>query len=328
MLGTLRFILAFAVVIFHIAPGVAHFSGPVAVFGFYCISGFLVTRIADTTYRGRPVAFVANRALRIYPAYWVVAAASLLVVYFGTPVDSYMLPMRSVGDVLQQVVIFGLIRLDGSSYAPRLVPPAWSLSIELFWYVVMILLFSVVRNVKSAVTVWLAISVAIAIAEIAEGGPFTRAYFSYWGPSLAFASGAAIHAFGIKLPRWHLAPAFGCVVGLMVLANWLPPAAWVVYLAIFTTAYAVASSQVPFVEYRNIDRWLGDLAYPVFLCHFQVVSVIGNGKAGTRVLIESLPAIIVTAIVVVLVVERPVQKIREIVRAVPRGTAVTLPEVT
>ena len=79
MFGTYRYCLAHLVVLTHLAswPGV----GSYAVFGFYMLSGFLMSLILNERYgfslqglRG----YAANRALRIYPPYLFVLAATAM----------------------------------------------------------------------------------------------------------------------------------------------------------------------------------------------------------------------------------------------------------
>lgn len=68
-LNLLRFFLAFNVVMFHLWNRAAPGASPVAVLGFFFISGFLITKIVREVYAmpTRAAAFVLNRALRIYP---------------------------------------------------------------------------------------------------------------------------------------------------------------------------------------------------------------------------------------------------------------------
>ena len=90
-MGTLRFLLALAVVIVHTRHlygfslyGLTLTGGVVAVQAFYMVSGFYMALILNTKYTGKGAykLFITNRFLRIYPAYWVVLLLTLAVSAF------------------------------------------------------------------------------------------------------------------------------------------------------------------------------------------------------------------------------------------------------
>ena len=75
----LRALAVAVVILFHLnVPGFA--GGFVGVDVFFVISGFLITMVANDRYANRPVAFLSNRFLRIYPTYWTCAAIGFAVV--------------------------------------------------------------------------------------------------------------------------------------------------------------------------------------------------------------------------------------------------------
>jgi len=161
MFGTYRYILALLVIFSHYHPiycGRLNWTGMYAVFGFYVLSGYLMTRVLHQTYgfSGRGIThFLWNRALRIYPAYWVAAIVSLLVVE-AIP-QTVAIYSRVIGapiaptDVIRNVFIFGL----DAWRIPRLVTPAWSLNVELCFYVLMATLLSRSRR---SVAIWVVAS--------------------------------------------------------------------------------------------------------------------------------------------------------------------------
>lgn len=74
MLGLMRFILALLVVVSHLtgggaSPFFAHW-GIFAVFGFYLISGYLMTIILNEKYFFNFTTFALNRFLRLFPIYY------------------------------------------------------------------------------------------------------------------------------------------------------------------------------------------------------------------------------------------------------------------
>src|SRR5262247_2969718 len=124
MFGTFRLILALMVMDYHVIHPEG-FAGPIAVFGFYCLSGYLMTKIINESYAdgihgfGR---YLANRALRIYPAYYVALALSAIALTIWPEVAAGLTRYYTWPDnLLPQFTIIGLV-----PFSLRILPPAWS----------------------------------------------------------------------------------------------------------------------------------------------------------------------------------------------------------
>ena len=136
LVGFLRFVLATSVALFHIWTTAFPDAGRHAVVGFFCVSGFLVTKIATESYNNRPLAFLLNRALRIFPTYWACLAIAVTI---GIPFDetSKQLPYFSAawpetaGGWVNNITLFRL-----APDATKLISQAWSLEVELYFYFV------------------------------------------------------------------------------------------------------------------------------------------------------------------------------------------------
>ena len=135
MFGIFRTILALLVVTGHLFSPSS--LGTFAVFGFYILSGYLMTYIMQNTYAYNMLGqkkFLLNRTLRIYPSYWFAALLSLvLLLYCGEKITEFKrtiyLPENSV-EVLQNIFLVFF-----NSSRPRLSPATWALTVELFYYV-------------------------------------------------------------------------------------------------------------------------------------------------------------------------------------------------
>src|ERR1700743_3166117 len=79
-LSLFRFSLALMVMATHLTQLTPIQTGRVAVEAFFCISGFLITMVANSRYANRPVAFLSNRFLRLFPTYWTCLAIGFAVV--------------------------------------------------------------------------------------------------------------------------------------------------------------------------------------------------------------------------------------------------------
>src|SRR5262249_16240398 len=126
-------------------------SGPLsqqAVFSFYVLSGFLMTLILNETYGFGPSNFVrfwSNRYLRLYPAYIIVVAITALHILLVSPLTQLQpvaLPQSFAGWVAN-LSMFGMAGLEVSLRSTdNFVPNAWSLSVELFCYLLLSVYFA------------------------------------------------------------------------------------------------------------------------------------------------------------------------------------------
>jgi peptidoglycan/LPS O-acetylase OafA/YrhL len=330
--GTYRFLLAQLVVLGHLWPerrGVSHIY---AVFGFYLLSGYLMSLVLDRVY-GRSAAgtlrFLANRALRIYPPYWAALALGLAVLYAlpetAARTSRYLALPADGREWLQNLWIFGL----QGGQRPRVVPPAWSLDVELCFYVAMAL---VLARARWTIALWLAASLAYTGYLVASGAPFLERYAPPAAASLPFALGAALQRLAPGLPATPTAlalaaPALFAVHSVLPTALLPQPARAGFYLSLALAALAVASlrgvdpRRAPSWLWRA-DRALGDLSYPVFLLHWTVAAGLvaaGLGGAWPRGPGLWWKAALATAALAWLLhraVERPIEALRDRLRGV------------
>lgn len=336
MFGTYRTLLALMVVAYHI--GGVPTIGEYAVFGFYSLSGYLMTLIMQQNYHytARGIGkYALNRFLRIYPIYWISILLSLLLIaVMGENVTrnyhhAIFLP-ESIGDALKNLFLFFP---PGS--VPRLTPPAWALTVELFFYICIGLGLS---RYKRLVQVWLAASAIYHVYAYAAGLDFSHRYYPIAAASLPFSAGAMVYhyrdrlnglvariagkgagylayaVFTLILLNWYLGVLAGQSHGLFFYVNFILCSAMVAIL--------MQVQELPFLPSR-LDKWMGDLSYPIYLVHYQValfvIVVLGwAGKPVTRpdmlLMYLSIPVIIIASYVMTRVVELPIERIRTMVK--------------
>ncbi|HXC63211.1 MAG TPA: acyltransferase [bacterium] len=153
-MGYLRLALAVWVMFFHfgVPPGLRVPPGLVAVRCFFVLSGYVIALVLEKRYAGRLKDYLLLRWLRIYPTYLAaallsLAAWSLVYLHWGLdrgPVAEWAVrPLPAAGKlvlVLQQLVLLGQEwgeRLSFNGLGLRnylLVQPAWTLGVELCFY--------------------------------------------------------------------------------------------------------------------------------------------------------------------------------------------------
>ena len=328
-MGAFRAFLATLVVIEHLAGGFGSDAGTVAVFSFYVLSGYLITTIVCTTYangfRGL-CAFAVNRFLRLYPTYWFVALVSLAIV-IALPREAQLLnPVLTLPgsriDALAQVTIVGLHKIFYLNPS-RLVPTAWSLNVELVYYC---LIATVLGRWRSIATLWWGASLALALRS-AWSDDFHSAYFTLWGPSICFSTGAVTfhyaHLIKVAGAGVSLRMVAFLVLGVIAFAPELGATisqVTLIYAAIPATVFAIAvlDTRWPFPRFRRLDVWFADISYPLFLSHWPVAVAVGALLAGSALsptlLLVSLPAAFVFSALVTRFVEGPIRALRNVVR--------------
>jgi peptidoglycan/LPS O-acetylase OafA/YrhL len=268
---------------------------------FFVLSGFLLYRVfVGAAMRGRPMPsireYLRNRALRILPAYWVILVGAVLVFQH----ELLTRPVELVANLL-------LVQNYSPSYAVGGgeglgIVPAWSLVIEVSFYLVLPLLgYYAVRRARRGgflaaallpVAAMFALGfVAKAMARSMEEADVLRVW-NYALPTHAdwFAAGMAVavlrvlHESGaLPVRRFWIAVGAGAAVLLSVGATKLyydgtltgleqqTPIA--VLFALALALVAVSSSQAPVVRWLSLRpvHFLGLASYSLFLVHDPLV---------------------------------------------------------
>lgn len=290
MFGVFRITLALIVVTSHLLIGPPS-SVEYAVFGFYVISGYLMTLIMHENYgytaAGR-TKFALNRSLRLYPQYWAAAGISvLLITVMGDARVGEFHPVivlpRTWPEILSNLsIVFPAWNPMGVT--PRLVPPTWSLGVEIFFYA--LICFGISKSF-GRVKVWLALSILYMPVSIMLGMPAADRYTPVAAASLPFAVGAATYFLSkdetlynryqkVEIPAKWLFALFlaNLIVGFYILRTRQGLITEIaVYINIFLCAllvYSMAHGAAIVKIAKSTDKWIGDFSYPLYLLQWQV----------------------------------------------------------
>lgn len=336
MFGTARFVLALLVVAAHL--GIWIWLGVYAVFGFYVISGYLMCLVLNKrygfTFAGLRV-YAVNRFLRIYPPYWVACAIGVVLLNHGgqEAMTAYWQPWTLPGDWRDWLDNIVLVTLPADTSGARLVvPPAWALRVEVFYYLVLGLGLARSRNIALA---WVLAGVAYHFT-LADSGVFgwRERYYPIAAASLPFSLGALIYHTNEKIPSWLRSNVAvpSAIVLLWVSNLFLSPSAfgsvWGVgrfYLNLVLVASFVALMSVRRARderWYRFDMRLGDLSYPIYLVHlplgFALVALgVLSPFKGQEVLLVllSLPPVLLLAWAMLHGVDYPIERLRDRVKA-------------
>jgi len=330
MFGTYRTLLATMVIFLHL--GGVPVIGAYAVFGFYILSGYLMTLIMQKNYgytKKGITKYALNRFLRVYPIYWSACILSLVVIiiFGGKFVEAYHSAMIVPNDI--KSIVKNIFLFFPSQSGSRLTPPAWALTVELFFYICIGLGMSKTKKITVA---WFVISIVYTIVVNINGMSWEYKYFLISAASLPFSTGAMIFHFRAELPsiiekligrtytpyllilallsNWELGFKMGTLRDFSFYINFIICAIILISLS--------ERKELPLIS-RKFDSMMGDFSYPIYLIHYQVgllvlVSINAFGyelkRPDIALSLISIPVIFLFAWLVSKYMERPVDVIR------------------
>jgi peptidoglycan/LPS O-acetylase OafA/YrhL len=269
--GTLRLLLACVVVWFHAGYywcGVS--EGVSAVVVFLIVSGYAMTGLWHRVFAAsdRPVwRFYVDRALRLGPQYYLWLGFAIVI--------GFVLKLRSVAELstVKAAVVAAahllVVPLDFHPWIPQLQhwifnPPAWTLGLEVSFYLVFPLLM---------IKPWLIWPVVLGSLLVTLGGvlEFYNSYvFGFQllcGSLVYFALGYAIYMRDIKLGTVIAGGLALCSYAAWSQGYFNPnvPVGWVVG--------AVLVLGLSYLRPRRWDSALGNASYGAYLAHWSLLSL-------------------------------------------------------
>jgi peptidoglycan/LPS O-acetylase OafA/YrhL len=303
MLGLLRLLLAYLVVVSHLVGGdyFAHF-GFYAVRGFFVISGFLMTSALNEVYEFDGVRFWTNRALRLLPPYLLVSGITLIVIAMLPSETGEFLKFWHANPQWRDVLLnLSIVPLQFADPSFRMVPPFWSVAVEIDMY---LLLYLIVARSMAWAFIALAASLTYHMACISIGASWGAYYFTAPAAVLPFSVGALLY-FTLKREFCTITPRMAGVAFVAWLANllaggWIFAGSYIFGFGYFldTILVTIVVAGIawrgfsPFI--RRLDKALGEWAYFVFLTQwlagFLAVRAFHLGQSrGWAVLLAAAP---------------------------------------
>lgn len=305
-MGSIRLFLAFAVLLSHAdAFDINIIPGQVAVQAFFIISGFYMSLILAQKYnKGSVFVFYTNRLLRLFPGYLFMLFVSFGLLYtLDVGIFIYIDKFKKVFThgvfmavsylwaniaVLGQEILF-LLGIDTANYsfywAPHgmasvkawnyvLVPQAWSLSMELYFYM---LAPFILRGGVSWTGVLFIVSLALRLFIVSKGPEYDLFLRRFFPAELCFFLIGSFSYFvytRIKDYKRKYSPGLICCITLLAVLVFYNEINEKYSLALL--AFTMFLS-MPFIfhlaKHSRLDRFLGNISYPIYIVHFLIVAI-------------------------------------------------------
>lgn len=340
--------MASCVVVFHLTLQVPNI-GLLSVNFFYVISGYLITMVLNDTYEFRLKEFATNRFLRLYPSYFFILLIGLLSSTltgfssfhpsWGGPVQTIdiagnilMFPWAFLADSSNHVNFTGLEIFNSSTPHYRIIPSTWSVGIEICCYFILWLYAG--RSIKTAMTTIILASFWHFFVTYKDLDPMLKYY----------PIPAALLPFGLGALAYHLSKIYSKIIKprnssrtqsmilstciALFLMNWLATtylsesllnsSLYYLNTAIaFITVLAINKSRLS-GAIGKADKLFGDLAYPLFLCHFVFAFIATKlfdvAPRGWENFAYSYALSIISSYIAIKMIDKPINKIRDNIR--------------
>jgi peptidoglycan/LPS O-acetylase OafA/YrhL len=312
MFGALRFLLAYLVIVSHLVgtPYVAHL-GFYAVRGFFVLSGLMMTSALNEVYAFDGVRFWTNRALRLLPAYYLVCLLTLVAIAVApTRAADFQRFWHEVPGLTDLAANAAVLPLQLSYTSFSLIPPFWSVAVEIDMYLLLFLIVS--RRMEWAVLALVAgLSFQVAWACCSFDWWFN--YFTAPAAVLPFSVGAVLYFLrrrGVPMAApWLAVAALVAWFCNMVAGGSLLPGSYIFGDGFFfdTICFAIVVSGLSGLSAKNvspvvarIDRTLGEWSYFAFLaqwlCAFIAANALpGLAQRGWMLLLATTPLVLIAS---------------------------------
>lgn len=332
-MGTLRLYLAVCVFLWHCwFVDVRHvLYSFVAVYCFFILSGFLISMALSS--RSYPATldgtlrFYANRALRLFPTYFLVLAATAIAYALG------LIPYRVTG--LNTLDPIGLV--DQITVLPHAI---WrnitlstevstnTLSIGLFYTVGLEMMFYLVAPffVRCKLPNLILLFVASGIVHFLpymcdmearqwqyEFFPSTFVFFV--AGSLSYRLYLAIKDSANRYAGWLLllgVALYGAYFTPPIFTNYFQPIALYAAVTLLLPFLFIASEQ-PYV--RPLDSFLGNLSYPVYVVHGLAAALVGGGVGKPTNIVQAGALTLLLATALYFFEVSQIDRVRRLIRA-------------
>lgn len=247
---------------------------------FFVISGFIMVYVTRHTMPGfkSSLRFLIARVTRIYPLYWVVSFA-LLLVWLQEPALVYASANMSP-DILRSFLLFPAAR-------DPLLPVGWTLIHEMYFYLIFGFLLLFPRKFMLVILLLFAGAAIIGYgAFAAQFAPVQRIIFS---PLIFEFIGGALIAMAVlrwQFANWKWITCAGMVIFLAAIVfsgffadgnfwdHWLRPFIFAPAASLFVFGFIVMEKSGKI--FPRFLLWVGDQSYSLYLTHLLTLSLFGR----------------------------------------------------
>lgn len=343
-MGILRLIFALSVLINHsLDNGSFIFPAGPSVFSFFIISGFYMALILDGKYKST-LHFYINRTLRIFPIYWLMLFLTLGLgftkTYFHIGGDDnaishyfhYSAHLNGFEAITEGVnfIVRNLTLIISKDYFSindnniaggyLFLYQAWSLQMELLFYLIVPFLLKIKKNFLFFVALYFIAFHGI-IAPMSYVSPNLQS-FKFLSFLIYFLLGISSYKYVYKKiqkikPNRFYYIAFFLFLAYLIFYQLIPgrvPEHDFYTGMLYYVPFAIGVSFFfQMTKNNKLDRFVGELSYPIYMSHFIIAKIIYSFPHSDSKLFNTLPITIGTilfSLILIKFVQNPIDNFR------------------
>lgn len=303
-MGTYRFILALLVVVSHTNEYHKVFQvdiGTVAVTSFFFISGFLIPLAFDTHYSaGSSISaigrFFYHRFLKIYPLYFASLAIVVAFTYLNFLIRGRELPngYGSLTSFVQNFLLIGINQSELYGSYHRFNNPAWSLDVELQFYLLVPFIYKAFKTHPSSSKLVLLLASFVSCylmfypAGLVDIDRSLLAYSFYFVAGWFFFLSGRSQEFFLNL-SYSLGISFSLLTIAFFIESIIIKTSLMSLSLMSLSCYFLVHQRR--LSFSLLDKRLGELSYPIYILHFVLSPVVLLVLSLLRVSELSIPEI-------------------------------------
>lgn len=326
-MGAYRLLLAILVAISHAGIGVFGYNqGSVAVISFFLLSGFVMTGLVKRYYNDWRLIpeFYLDRISKLFPQFLFYILCVLVALYFtrfNTPFLSDVTPINICLNIL--MLPLGIYMYDDLGGC-LLIPQAWSLGLEVSFYLLIPFILTIGGfriAFVSSLSVFLCAYFGIIHTEFFGFRLLPGTLFIFLCGSMIFENRKHALLIGPIILIW-----VGAFLLFIFTKNNYMKEVLLGFVVGLPIVWLLRNQKVP----REIDEWMGNMSYGVFLNHFLIIwgmqKLFGWHNFDSIKLIAMLLASVIFSMVTFMLVEKPILKLRRRLREKLKTTGSTMEE--
>lgn len=291
--------------------------GKQGVISFFVISAFTIYMSVDNNKKFEFKKYLIRRFLRIAPMYYF----ALIITFFLGGVAYYLNFFHISNDLWGLLLHLTFLNIFNIKYMNSLIGVEWSIPIEFFYYLVIPLIYLLIRHNPKRIIYILGLSFFISFFSLTLFhnfyNPLNRDLSNQWSLEkyfFTFMCGIAAYIFVSKFKKLNFNSLyiFGLLTLLTIYIFYNFPyqeyfiSIWISLLIIISSSRSIL---VRILFENKIIQYLGEISYSIYLVHFPIIHLLPKDLNPQNIFLIGLTITVIISSITYYLIEKPFIKL-------------------